>query len=79
MSHQAALVKRIRYKKNLSQKDLADKLGYESAQFISNIERDIAGIPLQVAKTMIKKKLASKEEFYSAMIQDFSELLRSAL
>lgn len=62
MAHIWNPIKRYRVQKNLSQKDVADLCGYKSAQYISNIERDMCylsadsfwlmhdaiGLPLQV-------------------------------
>jgi len=39
---------------NLTQKTVSDKLGYSSAQFISNFERGIAAPPAAKLKTLAK-------------------------
>jgi transcriptional regulator with XRE-family HTH domain len=43
-----------REKANLTQREVSIKLGYSSAQFISNFERGIAAPPLQKLKVMVK-------------------------
>lgn len=46
-------LKAKREAKGLTQRELAEKLGYTSAQFISNWERDVATIPLRVAPRIL--------------------------
>lgn len=47
-------LKKARENAGLTQKQVADKLGYSSAQFISNFENDRASLPLGVAKKFCK-------------------------
>ena len=46
-------LKDMREAKKLSQREVSDKLGYSSAQFISNFERGIAAPPLRKLKVLI--------------------------
>lgn len=43
-----------RLKANLSQWDVAKKLGYTSPQFVSNVERGISKPPIKVLKTLVE-------------------------
>lgn len=44
----------LRLKKDLSQREVAQKLGYSSAQFISNFECGIAAPPLAKLRVMVR-------------------------
>ncbi len=44
----------LRQKKNLSQREVAKKLGYSSAQFISNFERGIVVPPLTKLRVLVR-------------------------
>lgn len=79
MKEQSLLMRVLRYRNNLSQKELAEICGYETPQFISNIERGLAGIPLHVAKLLAKRKLVSKVELKLAMLVDYKNLLNKEL
>lgn len=43
----AKVLKAARDKANMTQADAAEKLGYISAQFISNVERGVASLPVK--------------------------------
>ena len=47
------LIKEHRQLKKISQADLAEKLGYDTAQFISNIERGVSKVPLNILGQLI--------------------------
>ena len=47
------LIREYRVKANLTQLDLANKLGYESTQFVSLFERGLSKIPLNVLGQLI--------------------------
>lgn len=49
-----AYLREARVKKNLTQREVADALGYSSMQFISNFERGIAVPPLKRLKILVK-------------------------
>lgn len=61
--NQAALLKEFRQRRKMTQKELAEYVGVD-AQFISNIERGLAGISPKVARFMrsygVGKKLLAK-------------------
>ena len=48
------LIKFIRTNKGISQLKISKALGYSSGQFISNIERDIAALPVTRLKALAK-------------------------
>lgn len=47
------LIKEYRLKTGLTQAELADKLGYDTPQFVSIIERGLAKVPLNVIGQLI--------------------------
>ncbi|MEK6774202.1 MAG: helix-turn-helix transcriptional regulator [Bdellovibrionota bacterium] len=47
------LVKEYRNKKNITQLELSEKLGYDTPQFVSIIERGLARVPLNVIGQLI--------------------------
>ena len=47
------LIKEYRLKKNFTQLDLSMKLGYDTPQFISILERGMAKVPLNVVGQLI--------------------------
>jgi transcriptional regulator with XRE-family HTH domain len=46
------LIKSYREEANLAQKDIAQKLGYSNAQFISNWERGLSCVPDKTVKKL---------------------------
>lgn len=50
MERLGAMLKKARTKKGLTQKELSEKLGYTTSQFISVLERSKASIPLNRVK-----------------------------
>lgn len=64
------LMREGRTKKGLSQIEVAKKLGLESAQFISNIERGCADIPPMYVKKLSKVIGADTSEILRAIIVD---------
>lgn len=49
----AVVIKAHRLKKGLTQAELATKLGYDTPQFVSIIERGLAKVPLNVVGQLI--------------------------
>ena len=44
------LIKKLRLSRGMTQKELGKRLGYSSAQFVSNMERGTCGLPLKKIK-----------------------------
>jgi transcriptional regulator with XRE-family HTH domain len=72
----AQLVRKTRQKLELSQKDLADRIGVH-IQAISNIERAISGIPASRAKSFAKVLNIPVKVVVNAAVKDyFSQYLK---
>jgi len=63
----------------LTQKKIADKLGYSSAQFISNFERGIAAPPIKKLKPLIKMVKAEPAKVRDLIIAAESKILSKEL
>ena len=72
-------LKKKRLQSQLSQRDVAVKLGYGSAQFISNIERGEASIPPKMAKKLIQILKLSEKEVIQVLVRDYEHHLRSQI
>ncbi len=72
MRESAKLFKELRVKKNLSQRELATKLGYTSPQLVSNWERGLCNVPTKNLKTLVKILKARKDDVHTALITDYS-------
>lgn len=76
--HQAELVRNSRLMNtSLTQQDLANLLGYEKGQFVSNVERGLCGYPshawLKVCNILKISKKELLEAFYNDLAVEFSE------
>lgn len=63
-------LKQTREKSDLSQRQVADELGYQSAQFISNWERGVSSPPLKTLKRLGDLYKVQAETLYQIMLQD---------
>jgi transcriptional regulator with XRE-family HTH domain len=63
-------LKQAREKADLSQRQVADELGYQSAQFISNWERGISSPPMKTLKRLGELYRVSAEDLYEIMVED---------
>jgi transcriptional regulator with XRE-family HTH domain len=68
-----------RTKSNMTQAEVADKLGYSSAQFISNIERGVSVAPLKVIGAMIRLYKCDPNDVVRIMMASQLILLRKSL
>lgn len=68
--HQAQIIKVARMNQNLTQQEFAEKLGFEN-QFISNIERELAGIPAKHWKKVAQ--MVGKENLLKALLNDLRD------
>lgn len=76
----ADFLKEKRVAAGLSQKDVADKLGYSTPQFISNWERGVSHPPINALKKIGEMYKVSADELFevtlNATIQDVTQDLR---
>jgi transcriptional regulator with XRE-family HTH domain len=68
-----------RLKAELSQGDVADKLGYSSPQFISNFERGLCAPPLPKLRILIDLYDLNPEEVVKIMLGEHEKHLRKHL
>ncbi len=57
-----------REKAGLTQMDVADRLGYSSAQFISNWERGLSSPPMKTLNTLAQMYKVGTEEIFQAIL-----------
>lgn len=69
--HIGEYVKQKRSEANLSQADVAKSIGLASPQFISNIERGIAGIPETKIQAFARALQVPKTTLINEMVEDF--------
>lgn len=62
--------KNIRLKADMSQGELAAKMGYTSSQFVSNWERGLSIVPLHKAVLFCKITGTNVKDFKAAMIEE---------
>ena len=72
-------IRSARLKKNLSQKELATALGLTSPQFISNIERNLAPVPIHYIPLLSRILGVPQKELVRALIKNFAANCRSEL
>ncbi len=63
----------------LSQRDVADKLGYQTPQFVSNWERGVAYPPVKDLKTIANLYKVSAEEIFQYILDDTIEEITASL
>jgi len=72
-------IREKRTKKGISQGDLGKRLGYGSAQFISNLERGLAPLPPKIMKDLTKYLDISEREMLSIMLKEHEVYLTKVL
>jgi transcriptional regulator with XRE-family HTH domain len=70
------MLKKWRLKAGLTQAQLADRLGYSTAQYISNIERKISKLPVSKYKQASKILGIPMEVLIEMRIEESKEKLR---
>jgi len=75
----ANIVKTKREKLGISQFKLAKDLGYTTPQFVSNFERELAGIPLSKLKKLSKILKLSTNEMRDALVSEYETEIKKAL
>jgi transcriptional regulator with XRE-family HTH domain len=68
-----------RVRSNLSQWDVAKKLGYSSPQFISNLERGISSPPLKVLKVLVDMYGISSKEIIEVIAIEQERIMESSI
>lgn len=68
----AKIVKINRVKKEMSQKNLAQAVGFRNGQFVSNIERGLCAVPLKKIVAMSKLLDIHPVDLGNAIVTDFS-------
>lgn len=69
-------LKEKRTQASLSQKDVADKLGYSSAQFISNWERGLSSPPMHTLKKLAEMYNVNIDEMFDVILESTLEQVR---
>jgi transcriptional regulator with XRE-family HTH domain len=65
----ANVLKEARIKSGLTQSEVAEALGYDTAQFISNWERGISYPPIKTLKTLSKLYKISPDVLFDHILQ----------
>lgn len=66
-------LKKARIKQNISQRDLAEKLGYTSPQFVSNWERGVSNPPMSTLSELVKILKLDPRKTIEIYIQETKE------
>jgi transcriptional regulator with XRE-family HTH domain len=74
----ADILKKHRRDKRLQQKEISDKLGYASAQFVSNWERGISEPPLKDAAQVCEMLDISKAKYKQILINRYKDQIEEA-
>jgi len=68
----AALIKKYRAQKNISQTELSRKLDYKNGQFVSNVERAKCSMPLKMANRTCSVLDIPQDEMVAAYLEDYA-------
>lgn len=74
-----ALVKEYREKADLTQAQLAERLGYETPQFVSVFERGLSKIPLETLGQLITLLGIPQKTVMKALMDDYQQDLRAQI
>lgn len=72
-------LKVARTSSGLSQRDVADRLGYKTPQFISNWERGLSYPPTEAIKTLSKLYKVELITFYNMILAARMEMIKTEL
>ncbi len=72
-------LKEKRTHSGLSQKEVADKLGYSSAQFISNWERGLSSPPMHTLRKLAEMYSVNVDEMFEVILESTLEQVRTDL
>lgn len=76
MTMTGELLKKFREMRGLTQKQVSDKLGYSSPQFVSNWERGVSMPPMNSLKKVARILKLEKETLGDHVLADFETELR---
>ena len=68
-----------RRKKGLTQEDIAEYFEFENAQFVSNVERGVSGVPLVRLYDWIDLVKADEGKTVKFMLHDYEQVIKEAL
>ncbi len=68
-SNLGKFLKEKRVKSGLSQKQVSEKFGYKSPQFVSNWERGVSTPPIKTIKKLAEVYKVSVDEFFKILLQ----------
>ncbi len=72
-------LQKARLNAELSQKQVADELGYTSAQFISNMERGVCSPPLKTIRTLIDLYRLDPNELFVILLSEQERVIRDSI
>ena len=72
-------MKVARERAGLTQAEVADNFGYPSSQFISNIERGLAALPVDVMVKLVRLYKIKPEKFIRIYLEGQERILRWTL
>lgn len=79
MTELGKYIKEARKERGLLQTDLSNKLGWATAQYISNIERGTCSFPLKKLKLLSKILKCDIDHLVALVIQDFMNYLQNVV
>ena len=77
--HIGQFLKEKRESKGMTQAQVAEKLGYGSPQFISNIERGISRVPIKSLKAFMNVYELNADQVINLLLEEKKEQLRKQL
>lgn len=73
------IIQQHRKQKGLTQMELATKLGYDTPQFISNLERGLAKIPMNTIGQLIVLLDISEKKIVQMHLDAYQSILKSEI
>lgn len=74
-----AMIQEYRKSADLSQAELAEKLGYSTPQFISLFERGLAKVPIMTLGRLVKILDLPEKDIFKMLVNAFADELRKEL
>ncbi|HWU41931.1 MAG TPA: helix-turn-helix transcriptional regulator [Bdellovibrio sp.] len=75
-SNLATFLKQKREQAGLSQKQVSEKLGYSTPQFVSNWERGLSAPPIKIVKKLAEMYRISGEELFNHLLEETLQQVR---